>query len=109
MTPPCKGCICLPVCLGKEQYDVVMQCDILCDHLVEKYKAALAHFGRCCITVTPLNKKFEIKYSHGKRGIVMGAPSNDNGFYTPGMKLVVNPDFTEDKRTMLTIGKVKRS
>jgi hypothetical protein len=95
---PCAACIGLAMCVGKDQYRVVMDCDILVDFLVNKYKDILSHFGRCNIIVGPLDKFFEMKYSHEKRGIVIGEPNRQNGFQTPGnRRIVVNPYYPRNK------------
>jgi hypothetical protein len=34
---PCDNCLILPVCLTKEEYDVVDNCDLLQDHLKQAF------------------------------------------------------------------------
>ena len=106
---PCENCFVLPICLPRDQYTIAMKCDILVDHLVDRFKDALNHFGRCCIKVTPLDKFFEIVYSHERRGIVIRQPSREDGFYNPGRRIVVNPYYPRYKIPMTTLGKVSDS
>jgi hypothetical protein len=104
---PCKNCPVLPICLGRDHYNTIKKCDILVNYLIDKYIGVLEHFGRCCITVDPLNKRFEMKFSYERKGIVIGEPFRDDAFYIQAKRIIVNPYNQKLKGTILPLGEKK--